>query len=523
MKTFDNIFHTLITLLKVKHTDSFTNKLYEEHPHKNDLYGLSVMLKEYNIDNIGLNITDKKDKLNLLETPFVAYCGNDFVIVTNTTANIVEYLWRGKNISLETNKFIELWNGIVLLIETNKNSIEPGYNKNIVGELFKKTRIILFLLFILSVVINRMIDIEIFDSIGILLLLFANFIGTYICFLLVKKQSNIKSKLSDKICSVFLKSDCNNVLESDASKILGIISLSEVGLSYFISNILIILFFRQLLSFLTVINIFSLFFIFWSIWYQKVKIEQWCALCLIVQLLLLCNFVINYSFNFINIPALTFHNLFYFCLIYLSPFLIVSWLIQVFNRSRTISNIKYELNSLKSDEDVFKTILLKNNYYDVSVSDSKILFGNPDSSVLITVITNPHCNPCARMHPRIIEFINKSKDKYCIQYFFSSFNDNLDSSNKFLIAVYLNNDLSKRENIISEWYNKGKDGKNNMFNLFNYNLDDNDVIQEFKTQKSWLQKSKIKSTPTILINGFELPKKYNIEDLIGMELDIDIN
>ena len=48
---------------------------------------------------------------------------------------------------------------------------------------------------------------------------------------------HIHSLFADKICSLFSKSDCNNVLESNVAKPWGIFGWSEIGLDYFVSNV----------------------------------------------------------------------------------------------------------------------------------------------------------------------------------------------------------------------------------------------------------------------------------------------
>ena len=40
------------------------------------------------------------------------------------------------------------------------------------------------------------------------------------------------------------------------------------------------------------------------------------------------------------------------------------------------------------------------------------------------------------------------------------------------------------------------------------------VEQEFRTHEEWKKETKLMATPTILINGYELPDVYKIEDLI---------
>ena len=114
---------------------------------------------------------------------------------------------------------------------------------------------------------------------------------------------HIHSQYADKICSLFSKKDCNNVLESEAAKLWGVFGWSEIGLGYFASNVLIAIFVPKAISILALINILALPYSFWSVWYQKVKARQWCPLCLIVQVLLWSIFVLNLLFGFIQ-PSL---------------------------------------------------------------------------------------------------------------------------------------------------------------------------------------------------------------------------
>lgn len=78
-------------------------------------------------------------------------------------------------------------------------------------------------------------------SLGINLLLLFNIVGIGVSYLLIKKQMHVQSSYADKICLLFKQGDCNDVLDSDAAKLFGVISWSEIGLGYFIVNLFILL------------------------------------------------------------------------------------------------------------------------------------------------------------------------------------------------------------------------------------------------------------------------------------------
>jgi hypothetical protein len=75
----------MLSLLGIKHTKSFSNKHFNEHPHKYNLYGLSKMLSDYGIRNAATRIEDKENDLFRIECPFVAQAGGDFVVVEGLT------------------------------------------------------------------------------------------------------------------------------------------------------------------------------------------------------------------------------------------------------------------------------------------------------------------------------------------------------------------------------------------------------------------------------------------------------
>jgi hypothetical protein len=58
---------------RVKYTKYYSNKLLREHPHKYNLFGLSKMRSDYEVENIGLKINDKEKDIYNIETPFIVY------------------------------------------------------------------------------------------------------------------------------------------------------------------------------------------------------------------------------------------------------------------------------------------------------------------------------------------------------------------------------------------------------------------------------------------------------------------
>jgi len=409
MRIQQNIFTVFLNLLKVKHTKEFSSQYFNEHPHKNNLFGLSKMLSDYGVENAGTQIVDKENDIYNIELPFIAHIGG-FVAVYKVESQKVHYIWNGKKIILPISQFIQSWSGIILLAETTPNSIEPDYKVHRKKKLFgiaQKSIVVLAGILIFAI---AYINHSLYANFGISLLLLINLIGSYVSYLLVLKQMHIHSQYADKICSLFSKSDCNNVLEMDAAKLWGIFGWSEI--------------------------------------------EQ----------------------------------------------------------------TRQEINSIKANEDVFRTLLTQQPRYEVSKSDSQIIFGTPDSELKVTVFTNPFCNPCAKMHKRIEKLLKDTKREICIQYIFSSFQPDLDYANKYLIAAWLISchcvpDTQSPEQIITDWFEKSKDLKEKFFENLQLDMSNPDIDAEFQKHEAWKAKTQLRATPTILVDGYKLPDNYKIEDL----------
>jgi protein-disulfide isomerase len=375
---------------------------------------------------------------------------------------------------------------------------------------------------VLSLLIVAYTTNKLFSNIGLNILLSVNILGVIIGCLLVMKQMSFHSEYVDKICSLFNKNDCNNVLESKASKLWETFGWSEIGLGYFAANILIVLFLPKLVSYLAVINLLTLPYAFWSVWYQKYKAKQWCPLCLATQVVLCAIFSINLIFGGLKIIDFNIVNLIVTGSIYLIFILIINLLVPNLNKEKQNENINYEINSIKANENVFSTLLKQQPYFDAAKENSELIFGNKNATLQISILTNPYCNPCAFMHKRVEKFLKDTNNNVSIQYILSSFREEYDNINRYFIAVYRERGEKEALKIYENWFEKGKLLEEKFFDALHLNINTEEVETEFKKHKLWREKTQINATPTVLVNGCQLPENYQIEDLqwfVNCEID----
>lgn len=515
-----SILSLLLKQLGVNHTTSYTNKVYSEHPHKNNMFGLSRMLTDYGVENAGVRISDK-DEITNLEIPFIAQIANDLVLVSSIGNNMIDFVWQGKKITTTIDEFKKSWSGVVLLVEKNEMSSEPDYSGHKKEERYKLLQKLILLSACLVLIGGLYMSNQLYNDLGLSLAILVNLGGVYIGYLLVLKQLHVGSRHADKICSLFKQSDCNDILESKVAKIGNVIGWSEIGLGYFMSNVIILLTMPTLIPYLAIISACALPYTIWSIWYQKFVAKTWCPLCLVIQAIFWVSFIIYLFFDFITIPSFLISDLLILGCIYLIPVLVINLTLPRLSKERKTKNIIYEMNSLKMKDEVFSTILKRQPYYKFDRSVSNIIWGNPDADILITILTNPHCNPCARMHTRIEDILAKNDKAFCVQYIFSSFNEELQSSSKCLISAYMNNSEEKRKDIFNDWFKEGKFQKDNFFDKYNLKIEDV-TVEEHEKHQRWKDQTGLRATPTILVNGYQLPVNYRIEDLLFFT-DLDVN
>lgn len=511
-----NVIEFFLEQLEVKYTHSYASKLYDEHPHKYNMFGLIDILHSYNLNAIGIKV--KNNNYTKLSFPCILHIKNGFVVALKLNNRHISYYWNGNVFCMPLEKFNAMWTGNAIVIDGDSDASEPYYithlNEERVG-IFKKALCAITLLFILILALFK--NCNYYNSYSILFI-FLDFLGIILCALLIGKQLHIKSRISDKVCSLFHQKDCFSVLSSEKATFFGL-SWSEIGLSFFVANLLSLILAPYIINELSNICILAIAYAFWSIYYQWRVVRQWCVLCLSVQcviFLMAClgifkNVVEGFYFNILN--ALAFFSSWYFIIIVFDLWIKYEGIVR--NRLESLQSYK----ALKSNKTVFQALLTSERYCKTGFEDSNITFGNKNAKMLITILTNPHCNPCARTHVKIDELLSKYKEKLCVQYVFSAFNTELKDSNRLLIAIWQQMGEQDAIGAYSQWYREGKYHAHDFINKWKeidiYALS---VENELKRHEKWIERTGYTATPTILVNGYELPEEYDIED-IPMILD----
>ena len=505
-----NILEQFLDAIDVRYNKQFADKLYYEHPHRYNMYGLKKMLDVYRVKTLGVRI-DSKNLLSL-NYPCILHTYGDFVIGLDCGADTITFLQNAKRITISHDAFKQTWTGNALVVEETTEADEPDYYNHRREEILAKAKVycipvILVLSSIIGIVAHIQ-EMELFSIIGLIL----NTFGVFVCAMLMQKQLMGESRYGDRVCSLFNHADCNSILDGPKAKIFGI-SWSEVGMGYFTASILLITLYHESVGMVAIINWIAMFYGVWSIYYQWRIAKSWCILCVISQIIIwLIGIIaiiscISAPFTFGVISSLLPCMAYGICIMAVHNYAIA----HAAEKGRIRAVQKYR--ALKANSKVANALIENGECYETSLEDSSILFGNTEAKMRVTILSNPHCNPCARMHKHVENLLRLSGGEICIQYIFSSFNENLEDSNRYLIFCYFEYGQDEALSKFADWYLKDKFNYEKVVKKNAAHIHTIKIEREMERHREWRNRTSLIETPTILVNGYKLPDEYEIEDL----------
>ncbi len=167
--------------------------------------------------------------------------------------------------------------------------------------------------------------------------------GLFASYVLV--LGSLQAPFFDRFCPRHPRFDCKAVIGSPAGKIFSLIHVADLGVLYFSGSLLGMLisafspnYYYQVVL-LGALNLLALPYTFFSVGYQAFKLGRWCALCLIVQLILWLEFWQFFPFIFSRRPLFSFALPVLFPLLLAFSLCLLAWL-----QLRYLLALAYERN-----------------------------------------------------------------------------------------------------------------------------------------------------------------------------------
>jgi len=516
----------ILNLLKIKYTKQYLKDYILTHPDYNSLLSIVDTLEKYSIESLPVNIN--WDKLTKATLPCIIQVEENgktnFFVLTSISENKITY-FNDQNILISSLKkeFLEIWTGVCLLIESNEKSGEIDIEKKLKSKrVLDSLKLAVILLILVWTGVSLLSSEIIGDSTIIIYSIFYTILkitGIITGFLLLWLEIDQFNPSLQKFCTGNNKKvNCNSVLSSKYSKLFnGTISLSILGFSYFFGTTIFLItnnFSFSSLSILSIFSIINLPVIIISIYYQGLVIKQWCKFCIIIQGLLTGEILIIYLSNFYKTtPYIT--DLFSLLLLLITPILIWKLLKPLLTKEKEINTLKRNFKKIKYNRNVFESFLIKSKKIGTPTNDLGITLNSKSAKFNIIKVCNPYCPPCAKAHIPIENLLNSGKIN--LQILFTATEDPKDIKFKpvsHFLAIDSNGSKIETKKALNVWYiAKKKD-----YDVFKkkFPITDKTTLQKnkIKEMRIWCDRENITHTPTIFVNGYELPKEYSVEDLV---------
>jgi uncharacterized membrane protein len=489
----------------------------ETHPDYPSLLSFSDSLNFFNIDNLATRIP--KDQHHNLPDRFIALFEPQekppFLTLVERKDNGFEYLSEGAMKFLNIEPFLSIWSGIVLIAEQTEETVKATSKNEIFG------KIAIPLLFAVTALLIFYSEIVPFTFTGLAVL---SILGIFLALEALKQEFGIKNTISAGVCNATPTTDCHAVINSEKTKILGKLSLSDISIIYFSSQFLSLLILgpgKHASSFLQITVLSLLLAIpvtLFSFYYQYAIAKKWCPVCLgIAGTLYLQFFILLFSFdslissfNWVGITSAILIYLF-FTAIWLQTKPILKEYFAL--KSSNLENLRFRRNY-----SLFKNALSTTLVVEPAIMTSNISLGKTDAPLQISMVTNPFCKFCEGAHEALNAILKRNDLEVGINLRFNINPEKTEEKSillhQGLLQIYENEGANAFMAAMDYWFSI----KNVDQWLSKYGSSGAlkpDILQSFRNEYNENAKNELVFTPAILINRRLYPKMYRPAELLG--------
>lgn len=526
MTDFYSAIYSGLKLLNIPFTKSYILQFGEQHNGEGTLLCMQELFEDYKIEATAGKFDEKHELLNYPNLHISQLVNNErsyFVTVEKIIDEEIFYYFEGKEISETITDYFKKWSGYALFLNSNSGSEEPNFKYNLRKQFFGKIKLP-FLLFTLitAFLIFPLLKSDSYINTTIFCLLIVKFSGLVISIALIYLKFGFKNTFIDEVCKLGVEGGCNNIVQSKSGNVFSFLSWAEVGLFYFGTTLIALLYstkieLQNLLFFLQWFSFFSLFYVIYSISYQKFIAKTWCTLCILIQFIFIAeNLLLWYNSKFL-------FNKFYiqsgiYLLVILCSIVSIWYIFKPLlegyhkNRINTKALIKF-----KKSKQIFN-FLMQNEQTFVYPNDAIIIqLGNLKGRIKLDIFLSPFCKHCEETFSILRNFVEDENSKTFINIYFATSNNSNNKSNiaaNFFLQIQQKEGNLKAYLALSSWYNSALKNIDNFDKIINSDVDlFNITNQAVKVHNLIASKNHVNATPTIFINNKRLSNLYQGEDL----------
>lgn len=505
----------LLETLEVPYTGKYLKEKIFTHPQYPSLLGISDTLEEYGVESMAVKLgSDWLDDFPLPGIVQVSLTNGSYLnVITAVSENLVSLFdEEGKKKDVSRLDFLKSWTGVSLMVEAGEDASEPEIIQKI-----RDRRIIQGISIVFGVSLLFWLGLGVIESgiSGLHLLYFVlKLLGLSISAVLLWYQQDKGNPTLQKFCSGGKSVDCNSVLDSKAFQWLdGRVNPSLLAFAYFFAGVgLLASSGLSSVTFLAWLSVATLPVVIYSFYYQSLVIKKWCSFCLLIQGVLILEVLAVFGGLFwsgeivVSVVAL-------FLLLFTGIILGGVLIKPMLGLQDRIYSFKRELAKLKSNKELFELSLsrsrkIKNDPYGLG-----IVMKGENAKYQVVKVCNPYCSPCAQVHPVLENLFAKGNIDLQILFTPGYGDEKKEKAVRHLLAIKSKGDSKLTHQALDDWY--GAKEKDYTSFAAKYPMNGELIQQEEKVMamEEWCVKENISYTPTLFINGYELPKEYNVDYL----------
>lgn len=481
------------------------NYTLKSHPHYPKLSSISDTLDtfeiEYNVLNAPLQEIDKS--ISCFLASFHRSTGGTAMSFVQRKGNS----YKIDSIDIPLNLVEKYWGNTVVILGENARLKKVQKRKSILFFL-----VATFITLALLVISNFKIFFFSFYALSIF--------GIVLSIFTLKNILGIDNSMSEKICEISQKTDCETILNSKKWRLSDILNFSDLSLVFFSSQLVTLIISSLLNSEITFFYVQSIFLlmslplIFISIYYQKFVERKWCTLCLGIILLLTLELSLVLIFtNRIDLSIGFIYSFALYALIFGIVYSIWNRIKKILIKNTELLNKDIIRNQTLLNYPVFKSILTASEPFDIGYDFLNLNESSKHKKLIL--ITDPFCEHCKNLHHKLHSLSNQLEEKLNWNIVFNVDIDNEPEIDKSiyrnLMRIQSSGDKKLLNRSLEEWYKYENEEK--WLNKYSQNLNFEKIDNILKDQHKWCVNNKINFTPVLLIKGYVFPSIYDVEDL----------
>lgn len=510
--TVEQSVYRFLRQMNMRISPALLNDKLAAHPDYPSLACITDVLDEMGIDNAAVLVD--KEKLQDVPCPFMAYDmrTKEFVLIDNVKEQITD-----------KPTFEKYWDGTALFAEKPDNWYHAANEAARSTKKKEQQKIMAFLFLIAGLASMALLNGFSWNSAG---LLFVSMTGIAITTLIVQHELGISNEFAEQLCGTGKDSGCDAVLYSKGSQFGKWFNWADAGIVYFTAYTLFLVSavfsdIYQGMAILAVLSAAAIPFTFFSLYYQRRVVKKWCPLCLLTVGVLWAQFILIFPVTR-NLSKIVILNSSFFTTIFFAAFVFAmvsfAWFFLLkpgLEKNKQLLTEKFALLRFKNNPGIFEGLLQQQRQADTMPFEHDLQVGNPAAPVQIVVACNPYCGPCASTHEALHQLAEKNDIGLTIRFTVKTGEqaDKKTETVAYLLQVLQDKPSTYKKQVLYDWYawmdmKKFKES---------YPIEKiTDAAALLQQQEQWSEQAEIKATPTIFINGYELPKQYRANDLGGL-------